>query len=98
MSTFTETEKNSKIKHLFLGVSQTVAAINKPTISNFDEVRPFREGQAAVRKGYQSGYINKEGQLIIALRNDIVWSQEALDARGVAGKLYPQFYEGLCII
>ncbi len=82
----------------FLGVSQTVAEINKPTISNIDEVAPFREGLAAVRKGNQWGFINKEGQLIIDFRNDIVWNQEAVDARGVAGIRYPQFNDGLCII
>ena len=36
----------------------------------YDEIRPFREGLAAVKKKGKWGYINKDGKIIIPLRYD----------------------------
>ncbi|MGB5820736.1 MAG: WG repeat-containing protein [Saonia sp.] len=81
------------------GISQTMKEINKPTISALDEVAPFSEGLAAVRKGNQWGFIDKTGKLVIDFRNDVVWNKNADTTRtDVKGIRYPQFKNGLCPI
>ena len=82
----------------FFGISQSVSDINKPTIAGLDEVAPFSEGLAAVRKGEQWGFIDKEGNQVIDFRNDMVWNRQASNAQGVSGVRYPEFKEGLAII
>lgn len=82
----------------FMGNSQIIESINKPVLAELDEVRPFSEGLAAVRKGNRWGFINTDGQLVINFRSDLVWSTEAdkskMDIRGVR---YPKFIDGLCM-
>ena len=56
----------------FFGFSQTLDDLNKPIIGNLDEVAPFSEGLAAVRKGDQWGFIDKEGGMVIDFRNDVM--------------------------
>jgi len=99
--------KNKKMKHVYLfvllaipffGTSQTVEEINKPIISELDEVAPFSEGLAAVRKGNQWGFIDKEGHLAIDFRDDVLWNREKDDHLGVSGIGYPAFKDGLCFI
>ncbi len=80
------------------GTTQNLAEINKPTIEGLDHVAPFSEGLAAVKKGDQWGFIDKEGNLVIDFRNDLVWNFQKTDARGIAGIQYPEFNEGLSII
>ncbi len=82
----------------FFGISQTVNEINEPLISGLDEVSPFHEGFAAVRKGNQWGFINEEGQLSIAFRNDVLWNEQTSNSLGVSSVGYPRFNQGLCII
>jgi hypothetical protein len=83
----------------YLGISQTVESMNKPTIDGLDWVAPFSEGLAAVRKGNQWGFIDKTGKLVIDFRGDIVWNANADTTKpGVEGVEYPKFKEGLCII
>ncbi len=82
----------------FLGISQNLAEINKSTIDGLDQVAPFSEGLAAVRKGNQWGFIDKEGNLAIDFRNDLVWNHQKSNARGISGIQYPEFNEGLCMI
>ena len=82
----------------FFGFSQTLDDLNKPIIGNLDEVAPFSEGLAAVRKGDQWGFIDKEGGMVIDFRNDVVWNLQESNAGDVSGVKYPQFKEGLCII
>jgi len=68
-------------------------------LQNIDEIAPFSEGLAAVRKGKQWGFINQEGALVIDFRNDIYWNQKADNAKSdVTGTTYPVFNEGLCLI
>ncbi|MCW5514758.1 WG repeat-containing protein [Muriicola sp. Z0-33] len=82
----------------FAGKTQVIESINKPILDELDEVRPFSEGLAAVRKGNQWGFINTEGKLVIDFRSDLVWSTEAdtskMDIRGIR---YPEFLDGLCM-
>lgn len=83
----------------FFSISQTMESINKSLIDGLDEVAPFSEGLAAVRKGNKWGFIDRTGKLVIDFRDDIVWNPGAnTSIRGVEGLKYPKFKEGLCII
>lgn len=82
----------------FFGTSQNLEEINKPIISGLDEVAPYSEGLAAVRKINQWGFIDKEGQWVIDFRSDVLWNREASGAQGVSGVRHPEFKDGLCII
>ncbi|MGI9552355.1 MAG: WG repeat-containing protein, partial [Aurantibacter sp.] len=82
----------------FLGTSQTLEEINKSTISGLDEVAPFNEGLAAVRKGNEWGFINKEGILVIDFRGDLHWDKGADTSKSdITGIRYPVFKEGRCM-
>ena len=81
------------------GTTQTLKQMNKPMVRGLDEVAPFSEGLAAVRKGNQWGFINKEGKLVIDFRDDLVWNKNAdTDLYGVAAIKYPRFKNGLCVV
>jgi len=82
----------------FFGISQSLSDINTPTIAGLDEVAPFSEGLAAVRKGEQWGFIDKEGDLVIDFRNDVVWNRQESNVPGVSGIRYPEFKESLAVI
>lgn len=83
----------------FCGISQNLKEINKPTIEGLDEVAPFSEGLAAVRKGNQWGFIDESGKLVIDFRDDLVWSKDATAHQtDISGISYPKFKEGRCII
>ena len=82
----------------FTGNSQLIKSINTPVLSELDEVRPFSEGLAAVRKGNQWGFIDAEGQLVIDFRSDLVWNTEADSTKtDITGIRYPKFLDGLCM-
>ena len=79
--------------------AQSIAEINTPTVDNLDEVAPFHESLAAVRRGNQWGFINKKGELVIDFRADLVWNQSPDEkAEGVAAIPYPRFQDGRCPI
>ncbi|AEM69510.1 KWG Leptospira repeat protein [Allomuricauda ruestringensis DSM 13258] len=85
----------------FLMGAQTLETINDPTIKikELTEVGPFSEGLAAVRKDGKWGFIDKEGNLAIDFREDLVWDQNADESRSdVKGIKYPEFKNGLCAI
>lgn len=64
-----------------------------------DEIAPFSEGLAAVRKGNQWGFINQQGELVIDFRGDVYTSTQVDQSRtDVLGIKYPMFNEGLCLI
>ncbi|MGB3149766.1 MAG: WG repeat-containing protein [Maribacter sp.] len=68
-------------------------------IKNIDEISPFSEGLAAVRKGNQWGFINEEGSLVIDFRKDVHWDKNADTSQSdVSGVRYPMFKEGRCLI
>lgn len=65
-------------------------------ITQLDEIAPFSEGLAAVRKGNQWGFIDKEGKLVIDFRNDLVWNAKADTSEyGIKG---PSFQDGRCLV
>ena len=68
-------------------------------LKDLDEVAPFSEGLAAVRVGNQWGFINEQGDLVIDLRDDLVWNKLADTDKGdIEGIRYPLFRDGLCMI
>lgn len=82
-----------------MGISQSVEEINKPLVDNLDEVAPFNEGLAAVKKGNQWGFINEEGKLVIEFRDDLVWNETPKTMNiGVESIGLPQFKDGVCSI
>ena len=69
------------------------------TIKNIDEIAPFSEGLAAIRKGNQWGFINEEGTMVINFRNDIFWNKDAdTSKKDISGVRFPMFNEGRCLI
>jgi len=68
-------------------------------LAGIDEIAPFSEGLAAIRKGNEWGFINKEGQLVIEFRDDLVWNNSAnTSINDVSGIRFPQFKNGRCMI
>ncbi|WP_297693808.1 WG repeat-containing protein [uncultured Eudoraea sp.] len=68
-------------------------------LTGIDEIAPFSEGLAAIRKGNEWGFINKEGQLVIEFRDDLVWNKLAnTSINDVSGIRFPQFKNGRCMI
>lgn len=83
----------------FIGISQSVEDINKPIVGELDQIEPFSEGLAAVKKGNQWGFIDENGQLVIEFRGDVVWNQTPNTSNfGVEGIGYPKFKDGLCAV
>jgi hypothetical protein len=69
------------------------------TVNNIDEIAPFSEGLAAVRKGNQWGFINEEGAMVINFLNDIYWNKDAdTTKKDISGVRFPMFNEGRCLI
>ena len=74
-------------------------ALFAQTIKGVNEIAPFREGLAAVRKGNQWGFINEQGALVIDFRNDLHWNKDADTTKSdITGVRYPTFKEGRCLI
>ncbi len=68
-------------------------------LQEIDEIAPFSEGLAAVRKGDSWGFINTEGDLVIDFRDDLVWNGETVGTEsGVQSVEYPRFKKGRCMI
>ena len=72
-------------------------------LQDIDEISPFHEELAAVRKGNSWGFINPEGALVIDYREDLVWTpvSEKKSKKMILRKepvKYPYFSEGKCLI
>ncbi len=68
-------------------------------IKGVDEIAPFSEGLAAVRKGNQWGFINKEGNLVIDFRDDLVWNENPdTAASDITSVRYPSFNNERCLV
>ncbi len=75
------------------------AIIYAQELKEINEIAPFNEGLAAVRKGNQWGFINEEGNLVIDFRNDIHWNINAdTSQKDVTGVRWPMFQDGRCIV
>ena len=64
--------------------------------NDVDQVTPFQEELAAIKKGHQWGFINKEGTLVIDYRNDLVLTN-IMDEMGKVST-YPVFNNERCLI
>lgn len=64
--------------------------------NDIDQATPFQGDIAAVNKGNQWGFINKEGTLVIDYRNDFVLTNN-IDKMGIVSS-YPVFKDGRCLI
>lgn len=69
----------------FIGSSQI--------IENIDQVTPFHEDLAAVKKGDKWAFINTSGEIVIDYRDDLVLSKTKKE-----GMYYPYFSDGKCLI
>lgn len=68
-------------------------------LTEIDEIGPFSEELAAVRKGNQWGFIDKEGTLVIDFRDDLVWNTAAdTSAHGINSIRQPSFHDGRCLV
>jgi hypothetical protein len=67
----------------FLGIAQT--------IENIDYISPFNNDVAAIKKGNEWGFIDRDGQLTVDFRNDLVLTKTENAA-------YPIFSNGECLI
>ncbi len=61
---------------------------NAQILTEVDEIAPFQEGLAAVKKGNSWGFINNNGTLILDYRKDLV----------VPPNGAPLFNDGLCLV
>jgi hypothetical protein len=81
------------------GNAQSLKTLNKPIIEDLDQVSPFHEGLAAIRKDNQWGFIDTDGNLVIEFRDDLVWNENADPANHDLTSIpYPQFREGRCMV
>ena len=68
-------------------------------LSELDEIAPFSEALAAVRRGGEWGFINEQGTLVIDFRDDLVWNAGADTSElGIAGIASPTFRGGRCLV
>lgn len=78
----------------FIGFTQT--------IKDIDEITPFHEEIAAIRKDNKWAFINMAGEIIIDYRDDLVWfsNPEMMTKKKDQKEFisYPIFSEGLCLI
>jgi hypothetical protein len=66
-------------------------------MNDIDEIAPFHDGLAAVRKGSSWGFINSEGKKVIDFRDDIVQNPTILKSDQNL-KNYPYFSDDRCLI
>lgn len=84
---------------LFLSVILFPFFLFAQTLSGLDEIAPFNEGLAAVRKGETWGFINKKGELVIDFRADLVWQEKTMTTeKDFISSTYPRFVDGRCMI
>ncbi|WP_350285343.1 WG repeat-containing protein [uncultured Croceitalea sp.] len=64
-----------------------------------DEVAPFSEDLAAIRKGNDWAFIDDLGTIVIDFRSDIHWNPSAKEtSKGVNAVRQPKFSDGLCMV
>ncbi|MEX1383541.1 WG repeat-containing protein [Lutibacter sp.] len=85
--------KNLLIIIFFLQIATSSIA---QIMNDVDEVYPFQEDLAAVQKNNQWGFINKQGELVIDYRSDLVVSNN-LNNQGELSS-YPVFKDNRCLI
>ena len=83
----------------FIVVFFLPVTIGAQDLKDIDEIAPFSEGFAAIRRGEEWGFINEKGDLVIPFRDDIYWDKNADTSKlDLSGVRYPMFKEGRCLI
>lgn len=87
-------------KILLLSITIVISGfLQSQTLDGIEQIAPFSEGMAAVRKGNQWAFINKDGNMVIDFRDDIYWTKNADSTKtDVSAIAYPMFKDGRCII
>lgn len=86
-------------KSIFSILLVVLPLIAAAQLTEIDEIAPFSEELAAVRKGNQWGFIDKEGTLVIDFRDDLVWNAAAdTSANGIKAIRQPSFHDGRCLV
>tara|TARA_R110001583_G_scaffold39773_3_gene127449 strand:+ start:337 stop:960 length:624 start_codon:yes stop_codon:yes gene_type:complete len=67
-------------------------------LSDVDEVYPFSEDLAAVKKGNEWGFINKKGALVISYRSDLDLKDNFSEKGKIGNKWHPAFKDDRCLI
>ena len=67
----------------FIGTAQT--------LENIDNISPFNDGVAAIKKGNSWAFINQEGQMVVDFRDDLVSTK-------TDNASYPIFSNDKCLI
>ncbi len=62
---------------------------------NIDEISPYNEGVAAIKKGDKWGFIDENGMKVIDFRDDLVCCKNALSNSDTS---YPEFNDDRCLI
>ena len=84
---------------IIVAVLMLPMGLSGQSIKGIDEIAPFSEGLAAIRKGNQWGFINEDGVLVIDYRSDLYWNEDADTSKSdVLGVKYPMFKKGRCLI
>lgn len=67
---------------------------------DLDEIAPYQEDFAAIKKSDQWAFINRDGEVVIDYRSDLVSSISENDLQMTTSKFrsYPHFVEGKCLI
>ncbi|MDX1828992.1 MAG: WG repeat-containing protein [Lutibacter sp.] len=66
--------------------------------NNIDEIYPFYGDFAAIKKGNQWAFINKNGEKVINFRNDLVLSNVTTETTQPKPSSFPIFKDGRCLI
>lgn len=83
---------------LILGLSLAFQGYSQ-LMDGIDQLSPFHDGLASVKKGNQWGFMDSNGKMAVDFRNDLV-SSPAVDSWSLAGaelKKYPVFHEDRCL-
>ena len=62
-------------------------------LNDVDAIFPFHENLAAVKKGNEWAFINREGEKVIDFRSDLIFSESTTN-----NSSHPMFVEGKCLI
>ena len=89
-----------KTYYILLALLFTIPVSNyAQDLEELDEIAPFSEGLAAVRKNNQWGFINEKGTLVIDFRDDVYANRNADTSKSdISGIRYPMFNDGKCLI
>ena len=84
---------------LILGLSLTFQGFSQ-LMDGIDQLSPFHDGLASVKKGNLWGFMDTKGEMVVDLRDDLVSSPAGAewDLAGTELADYPVFREGRCLI